>query len=160
MPGTRTAPLMTADPDYARMSLNFIDHTGDSQSNSLIVPFDMLAATMETLAAETQERSNASLFEIRQTLVWTGVRSKANALSAVNPSVKDNVIYHLKAGVNTSQYAYIPAVLANQLVTNTDTPNVTALSDWFAAINAVLTGYDGVSVNFVEYKEKNQAVKF
>jgi len=162
MPGTRTAGVPGVDiPTAKRVSLNFVDATTDSKSNSILVPASATYAQIETFAAETQERSNASLWEIEVTEVWQGAKQSGNALSDPRLAVQDNIRYTVKAQPNTYQQLYIPAPLLTQFVTGSETPDVTALTDWFtAALALVAAGYAGLNVEFVEHKERNQKIKF
>jgi len=162
MPGTRTAPdVGVATPNYKLVSLNMIDSVGDSKSNSFVAATGATNAEIETYAAETQERSNASLFEVQITSVYFGARSKGNALEAVFNNIQDNIRYSIKAGPTTRQYAYIPSPLEAMFLAGTETPDATALNDWFAAVLAVAgAGWTGLNYGFVEHKDRNQSIKF
>lgn len=162
MPGIRTAPdVGVAAASYKIATLSFIDADTDLVSNSLIVPEATLGTVLETYAAETQERSNASLYSVQVTSVWAGARNSSNALAAVYNNVQDNVRYSVKASPTDRQQAYIPAVLDSQLIAGTETPDSTALADWYAAVLAAVgASYSGLNVAFVEHKDRNQSIKF
>lgn len=162
MPGTRTAPQIdVAQPSYKRVSLNFVDVTSDGKANAMIADSAATLTQMEGLATETQERSNASLWEIEVTSVWSGIRSSANALNAPYVPITTNMRYSIKNSPTSRQSAYIPSVLISQLIANTDNPDLTALNDWFAAVLAVAGGtWVGNNVALVGHKERNQATKF
>lgn len=155
MPGTRTAPVVTGAVSYRKVRYVMIDANGDKKSNSVLLGAAVTNTQIETFLAETQLRSNASLFEAEISDIYSGSSNKSNALSEVYLPIEDLILYTIKAGVNTSQYVYLPSPIESQVVAGSDTPDVTALSDWFAAILAIATGYSGKSVTFTRHKETN-----
>jgi len=155
MPGTRTAPDLTTAASYKKVRYAAIDANGDFQSNSIIVASAATQAAIETFIAEGQERSNASWYEVGVESVWSGERLKGNALSDVYLQIEDQILYSIKAGVNTSQYIYLPSPLETMIVAGSDKPDVAALSDWFASVLAIATGYTGRQVSFTRHKETN-----
>ena len=157
MPGTRTAPAATAAATYKKLRYTMIDALGEWQSNSLYIDVAATAANIETFLAELQLRSNASLFEFGVESIWNGARQKSNALNAVFVQIEDNIMYSIREGVNTNQQVYLPAPLETQVVADTDTPDVTALGDWLAAILAIASTYSGRSVSFTRHKEVNSS---
>lgn len=162
MPGTRTAGVPGTDaPDFLRVSLSFVDAASDQVTNSVIAPAGTTDGAIETYAAETQERSNGSLYQIEVSSVWQGARNSGNALEEVFANVQDNIRYSVKASPTDRQQIYIPAVLASQIEDGTENPDLTALADWFAAVLAVVGAtYSGLNVGFVEHKDRNQSIKF
>lgn len=155
MPGTRTAPDVTTTASWRKVRYAMIDANGDKKSNSIIVGSAVTNIAIETFLDETQLRSNASLYEVEISDVFNGTSLKSNALSAVYLPIEDLILYSIKAGVNTNQYVYLPAPIASQVISGTDTPDTTALADWFASVLALATGYSGKSVTFTRHKETN-----
>lgn len=155
MAGTRTAPDVSGAPSYKKVRYALIDANGDFQSNSMIVAAAATNASIETFVSETAERSRASLYEVGVESVWSGARLKGNAESDVYLQIEDQILYSIKAGVNTSQYIYLPSPLETMVIAGSDKPDVAALEDWFASILALATGYTGRQVSFTRHKETN-----
>lgn len=163
MAGTRTAPTIDGTPDFKRISMRFVDAQGDIRSVSLVADAAVVAATIETLVAETQVVSNGSIYEVEVVDVYSGARSTSNASDAVVNSINSNIVYHVKASPTSSQRGFVPAPIDAVFIAGTDTPDINDadLADWFAAVLAVVGGaYSGQSVRYTERREINDAVKF
>lgn len=163
MPGTRTAPPVDGTGSFARLSIGMIDAQGDIRSVSLIVDAALSAANQEALVDALQTITNASIYEIEFTQVYSGARSVSNASDEVVNSVYSNIVYHVKSSPTSSQRGYVPAPIDAVFVADTDTPDTTNadLAAWFAAVlTAVGVAYTGQSVRYTERREINDAVKF
>jgi hypothetical protein len=161
MPGTRTAPTVDGSPSYKQVSLSLIDAVTDEVSNSLIADATATDAEVETYAAETQARSNASLYCVKVSDVYMGAKLSTNALSEVFLNAQDNIRYSVKESPTSRQFAYIPSPLESQLIAGTENPDTAALASWFGAVLAILKGnWAGLNVGFVEHKDRNQSIKF
>lgn len=163
MPGTRTAGTIDGTPDFKRIGISLVDAQGDSRSISLIADAAVLDATIETMIAELQVITNASIYEVRVEDVYSGARATTNAADAVVNSVFSNIVYHVKASPTSSQRGYVPAPIDAVFIAGTDTPDKdnADLGDWFGAVLAVVGGaYAGQSVRYTERREMNDAIKF
>lgn len=100
MPGTRTAPTVGAEPSIYKVTFRMIDTTGDYRSLTVPVIQDSgtpvtyadVYGAAETVATNLQAASNASLYEVKVTGEYVGIRSSANALSDLYPSVDDRLV--------------------------------------------------------------------
>lgn len=163
MAGTRTAPTVDGTPDFKRISLSLVDAQGDIRSVSLVVDAATTVATIEALVAALQAVTNASIYEVTVTDVYSGARNTSNASDAVVNSVYSNIVYHIKASPTSSQRGYVPAPIDAVFIAGTDTPDINNadLGTWFAAVLAAAGGaYTGQSVRYTERREVNDAIKF
>lgn len=160
---THTAPLFTAAATYKRVSIRWIDASGDLWAGSALVPTATTAALLDTMLGDIREKTNASNYETELTEVRTGARSKANATTDPrSQSVYDHVFITFKnAATGASQRIYIPAPLELTLVPDTDTPDLAALADLSLSSLAVLgAGYAARSARYTEMREINEAEEF
>lgn len=161
MPGTRTASVVDATPDYKVVSLQWIDADGDSRGDSIAVPTSATEVQIEAVAAKMVLASNASLWRVVVGNVFEGAKSKSNALEAVRESAQDNIVFHAKNGLRVSTRVYVPAPLAAVFVTDTETPDAssTELDEMMTAVLALLAGtFAGVSLRFTERREIGEKV--
>lgn len=158
---TRSAPTVDGTPGYYRISMHWIDASGDKRSISVQTE-SAEAEDVEAFVAQAQLLSNASLYEVEVTQVYAGTPAKANATAGVYPSVYDNVVVLYKTPNNFSQNAFIPAPDASIMGTDSDVPivaNLTAFNTTFLALaNGGLVTYTPISARFTERREKNQRV--
>lgn len=163
MPGTRTAPTVDGTGTFGRISMSLVDAQGDIRSISLIVDQAISAANQEALVAATQLITNASVYSVEFTKVYSGARATSNASDTVVNSVFSNIVYHVKASPTSSQRAYVPAPVDAVFVAGTDTPDIvdTDLAAWFGSVLTAVGGaYTGQSVRYTERREVNDAIKF
>lgn len=163
MPGTRTAPAITAAATYKRVSIHWVDNSGEVRSDSANVPVGATAAQIEAVIVALQAASNASVYQVDVSEIRLGAKSSANALNVGrSPSVFDNIVGHFKDDVTTaSQRLFIPAPIEAVMVVGTDTPDVstTELSDLVVAGEAMLAGaYDIKSYRYSERRDINTKV--
>lgn len=161
MPGTRTAPAITGSPTFLEVSLRWIDAVGDRRSDASIIDAAATDIQVEAVAADMQAGSNASLYAVRLTEVFEGAMAKSNALAAVRESNQDNIVYHAKDTGRVDRRSFLPAPIAANFVTDTETPDesATTLTDLMTAWDAVWAGtFAGVSLRFSERREINEKV--
>jgi len=161
--GTRTAPDVTGAATNRRVSLRWIDLTGDLVTTSLDVPVAATAAQIEALGDAMQAASQASLYEIDNTGVWAAVPDKNDAVSGHADSVFDVVTSLIKSAAPRSALDwYIPAPNDTVVLPETDNidPASTELAAIYTAVLALLpAGFTVVQARFSEHKETNKAVK-
>lgn len=161
MPGTRTAPDVS-DPlnitgyDF---SMRFIDYNGDRRSITLqfIGSTAPTPALLEAVVVETQEITNASIYECRLTELWTGAMSTANALQAVRVSVYDNVVVSFKDAANRDQFSgYIPAPV-EAILTQDESVDITNTDylEWRNAMTTLFPSFTADRSRFTERTERN-----
>lgn len=152
--------IIDATPVRRVLHLQFIDSEGKVRTDSYDVVGAATDAELNTFAAETGERSNASLWNVGVTnWFYLAQPSKANAVDETNDSVYDNIVMLIKPLVGDGQDVFIPAPNeAATMVADTENPSELLLADWITAANAVIDG-SAVSVRFSERRKKNRAVK-
>ena len=163
MPGTMTAPTFATAASYKRVSLTWMDNSGDEWTAALRVPIATTAAAIDTMVADIVERSNATLWKTELTEVREGAKLKANATTDPrSQSVFDHVFITFKnLSTGMSQRVYIPAPLEVTLQPNTDTPDNTDLADLGTSALVVLgAGYAARSSRYTETREINEAEEF
>jgi hypothetical protein len=161
MPGTRTAPDITGSPTFKEVSLRWIDAVGDLRSDASIIAAAASDAQVEAVAADMQAGSNSSLYTVRLTEVFSGAKSKTNALSAVRESVQNNIVYHAKDSGRVDRRSFLPAPIQALFVTDTETPDESkaVMIAIMVAWDAVWAGtFAGVSLRFSERREINEKV--
>lgn len=162
MAGTMTAPTMVSAITYRLISIHFVDASGDVWSESFRTPSATTAAQIDTLIADIQERSNASIWRVDDQLIRQGAAAKTNATTAPrSQSVFDAVFLTFKnIATSVAFRIYIPAPLEVTLLDETDSPNNTDLADVATAAAVVLgAGFVWQSSRYVEHKETNEAEK-
>ena len=160
---TRSAPAVDGTPTFQLISARWIDASGDKRAVSLQVDAGTTAAEVDAFLDNTQNASNASLYEVRVEAVYFSQPQTANATAGVYPSVYDNVVLLLKNQLNISRNWFIPAPDATIMDTDSDTPNTVAAQLIAASVATAIEGtstddWSGVSTRFTERREKNQAV--
>lgn len=158
----RTAPTVDGTPTFRRVSLRWIDASGDLRSDSMQVPGDATDAELEAAAAAVAAISNASLYAVEVTDVYNSVADKDDAVDAPKDSVYDNLVILMKTATNLSARGFIPAPEGALFVPGTDQidPGNAALATYFAALLAIFgVDYDIVSARYTERREINEAVK-
>lgn len=161
MPGTMTAPTFATAATYKRVSLSFLDNSGDEWTGSIRTPIATTAAAIDVMVADIVERSNASLWHTELSEVREGAKLKANAtIDPRSQSVFDHTFLTFKnVTTGMSQRIYIPAPLEITLLPNTDTPDNTDLADLATSGLAVVgAGYAWKSSRYTETRETNEAV--
>jgi len=162
MAGTMTAPTMVTAATYRLISLHFVDASGDVWTESFRTPTATTAAQIDTLIADIQERSNASIWRVDDQIIREGAAAKTNAtILARSQSVFDTVFLTFKnISTSVAQRIYIPAPLEATLLDETDTPNNTDLADVATSAGVVLgAGFVWQSSRYTEHREVNAAEK-
>lgn len=165
MPGTASAPTVDGTPLYDKVSIHYVDASGDTRSDSIQIDPGTTDAQVQTMVGLIQGNSNASIYKVERTATYASIPNPTNAVAAVYPSVYDNVVLLFKTPLNASQNVFIPAPDTDIMPTDSDTPDMAALIPTSVAIINVLEGlgtveWSGVSGRFTERREKNQRVYF
>lgn len=163
MPGTQTAPTFATAATFKRVSLTWLDNSGDEWTGSIRVPTATTALDIDTMVADIVERSNASLWHTELAEVREGAKLKANATTDPrSQSVFDHTFITFKnLASGMSQRIYIPAPLEATLVPETDTPDLADLADLATSGLVVLgAGYAAKSARYTEMREINEAEEF
>ena len=163
MAGTMTAVTAVTAATYKLVSISFVDASGDVWTESLRVPTATTAAAIDTMIADIQERSNASIWKLEITEVREGAISTSNATTDPRTqSVFDHILMTFKnPATGMSQRVYIPAPLeATFEAPAGDVPNLTDLSDLGTSALVVLgAGYQFRTARYTELREINAAVR-
>lgn len=158
----RTAPAVDGTPDYKKISLKFIDASGDLRSDSLQIPAAATDAQIEAFAESIADITNASLYQVEVAFVYNSVADKDDAVDAVKDSVYDNLVTLAKTATNLSARSFIPAPEGSLFVAGTDTidPANADLAVYLAAFLALVGAtYDIVSMRYTERREINEVVR-
>ena len=162
MPGTRTAPLVTAVISYKVISLTWYDYTGDQRTDSYQVDSAATGILIEAFVAALVATSNATLWKIIVQDVWNSVGDSSNALEEVWENAKDNVVLLAKDAVNNSIDVYIPSPINAMFLETTENidPTNAALAAVLAAFLAIKATFSWVSARFTHRKQIGTRVKF
>lgn len=163
MPGTASAPTVDGTPLYDKVSIHYVDASGDTRSDSIQIDPGTTDAQIQTMVGLIQGNSNASIYKVERTAVYGSIPNPSNALAEVYPSVYDNIVLLFKTPTNQSQNVFIPAPDGDIMPADSDVPDVAALIPTNVAIINVLEGlgtveWGAVSARFTERREKNQRV--
>lgn len=158
--GTRTAGDVTGTPTVKRISWSMQGINDDkSVSHSYLISNLSTNVELEAFLDAIQALSTASMWEVRKTDVFSGVRSKSNATGDGRPSVDDKFFMTMKsvAQANTRQ-VIVPAPVSDIFDANSENIQTTdalvvALK---TAADAIGAGYVGSWVSFTEYSETNE----
>lgn len=162
--GTRTAPAATAAATARRITMRFIDASGDKGAEELYVPVAATAANIETYIAAYQAATQASIYEYDDTLIRDGDADPDNAGTDQRNSIAAGINMLFKnattrATNNSRLVAPIEAVLQG----NQDIPllSATELSALIVAELAITTGFTFREAQYTERRERknNQKVR-
>jgi len=160
--GTRTAPAVNGTGSYKRVSISYIDYTGNVRTTSDDFPQATTALQIEAYVAAEQALSKASIYKVEVSEVYNSVGDSSNALEEVNPSVYDNVVFLAKTAANLSKNFYILAPDEAAFIDTTDqidpanTEIAALMTAWLAAAGA---GWSIVSARFSERRKTGKVVK-
>lgn len=158
------AGAVDATPTRRIIHLQYIDSEGKPRTDSYDVPIaDVTDAEINALVAAVGATTNASLWNVGYTNWFaTGVPQKSNADDLTNDSVFDNLVFLMKNVSNDAFDFFVPANLETVTMvpgTENPDPNTTEMLALIAAVEALWSGYNAVSVRFTERSNKNRAVK-
>lgn len=155
MAGTRTAPTINGTPTIKKLSLSWVDNSGDRRSFSMPIPTGTLDADIETLVAACQAASRASLFAVTVKEEYTSVYDKDNAEASVYEDVHDVFNFYLKdaTGLTTFNFIAVPApIYPDTFDANEEQPDPTdALV--VAVTNALNTLWASVPVRTITFSK-------
>jgi len=162
MAGTRTAPDVTGATTEIVTGLSLVDASGDLYSDSIITMGATApsAALVQAWSEEYQALSNASLYEVRQTRIWSSDYALSNAVAAYRGSVKDgiNVAYKNYAS-GKAQTPRLVAPTAACFNGNLDVVVLDDMVDFLVAQVAMLSGYTFQHAQFTERRERRNNPK-
>lgn len=157
MPGTRTAPAMTAAATGRLFTLHLIDASGDLFTQMVPVPVAATAAQLEAIADAYADGSNASVWAATDSILREGSADPDNAVAEYRASVKDGINLSFKnlTTRNVIPYRLIAPIDAtmqgNQDIPLLSSAEVTAL---IVALLAVLPTYDFTRAQYTERRER------
>jgi hypothetical protein len=168
MAGTRTAPIVGAlTVTENHIALGLVDASGDLYSEDLKTVGGGLAdmAEIQAYAAAYQLGTQASLYEVRHTAIWTGSINPTNAealfrgtvAEGINMGFRDTDVFNAVYG------GRLIAPVAATMVANTDTPVyplVAPMTTLTAAMIVLLgAGYSLETLQFTGRRERKNNVK-
>jgi len=160
----RTAPEVTGTPDYTMVSWRFIDANGQPASLPLVTTAALAtAAHIEAITEQLGNMTNANLYAVDVTGVYSDAGTPAGAVEEPRESAKDVINYLWKnPGTRATQDVIIPAPLDSLFIedTNDVDPSNAAFATLATALNAFLeAAYIPISLRFTERKKQNKRTK-
>jgi hypothetical protein len=162
MAGTRTAPAFTAAATGRIISIQLIDASGDKYSAAVNVPVAATAANIETLVAKYQAATNASVYNIVDTLEHKGDIDPQNAVSAFRAGKEDGINLSFKNVTTGVTYpSRVIAPVAATMQGDQDIPLVssTELGEYIAAVLALKSGFAMYSAQYTGRQERKNNPK-
>ena len=158
MAGTRTAQTVTGTPTHRRITFHLIDSSGDTYAESFYIPAATLAAEVEQLAADYQNNTQASLFDISDSGSYLGDADPDNATTLQRNSVKDgiNLLFKDVATLDTVT-PRIVAPIPDILQGNQDIPllSFATLSLFILQFISIKPSYNMQSAQYTERRERS-----
>ncbi len=158
--GTRTAPVVAiANITSSETSLHFMDASGDKTTNTLLTPDLVGDSLVEAWAAAEQATSQASLYKVKQTIVYGGDADASNAGTDQRNSIADgnNLLFKNIPLLTTQTLRPVAPILAvmqgNQDIPLLGTPG---FADVITALLAIIgaSGYNMQSAQFTGRRER------
>lgn len=176
MAGTRTAPAVTGAATNLQLSVSFIDDSGDTWSESHVLPVGTTNANIEAYLDALQAASGASIYKAGIESVWgtdaladsgnadpaIGFLKSRSVFDSLNVTLKHTTVPDMK-----NKIVRVPAPLAEMFVNNfiDTTPNPpTYVSDnpdivstvLVALLGAIQTLFPAYSIAWSRYSEKTE----
>lgn len=151
-----TAPSTTT---YRRLSVAFVDDSGDRRSTALRIPSGATAAQIGALITALGAATSANLYEYTVEEVHAAAADASEALDGEQNSVYDNAVILFKdVAAGISQNVFIPAPL--ETIMDDDTDGIDTSDALYTAVrdaaDTLLGGnYTPVSVRYTERREIN-----
>jgi len=158
MAGTRTAPDITLAANRFTYTLHLIDASGDTYTETIVSATAILAANLESWAADYQAVTQASVYGFSSTTEWVGDADPDNATTDQRNSVKDgiNMLFKNPASLLTYNVRVIAPILG-VLQGNQDIPLLTQ-ADMTALIllygTSLIPGWNMTSAQYTERRER------
>jgi hypothetical protein len=159
----RSAPnLNLGTPDRWKVSVRFIDATGDLRSESQLYTTLPTDANIDAMVDALGAQSNADIYEVAVEHVYASVGDSSNATNATRASVSQNLVFLAKNPAGDSRNLFVPAPVEACFITSTDEidpANALTIATLAAWVNMLPAGFGIVSGRFTGRREKNKAVK-
>ena len=165
MAGTRTAPIvdaLSANMTFKQVSIRLMDWTGDFRTDTYRLIPAVTNDQVEALVAAVAALTNATLYEVKISEVYTSVADSTNALEEVWENAKDNLVVQSKKPTGESQRVFIPAPINAMFIEQTDQidPTFAALGTLLAAWDAAVDAeFEIIGAHFTSRRDINQQVK-
>jgi len=155
----RTAPTVDGSGNVRNLSIRMIDVSGDKRAVAFELGLAVTAAEIEAFVAAYAAVTNALVYAVHDTQLYTSPAIASGAVAAEENSVFDNIVILAKSNTNESDELFIPAPERTLFVGDTDNPDAAALAALIALWEPLLSGTKvAVSARFTERREKNQTV--
>lgn len=159
-PMPRTVPTIDGTPNRLEVSVRYIDANGLKRSDTLQIDGDSTDVEIEAIIAALAAASNANIYAVQVSQVYSDVPNSGDALDATRNSAKDNFVLLFKnATINAGRDYFIPApkeamFLGGSNIPDTSNALLLAVRD---AIDATLVNFEPVTVRFTERRKKNSS---
>lgn len=161
-PAVRTAPTFDGTGTRRLTTFQLIDASGDQTSVGCEFAPGVTNAQIEAVAVALQDASQASLWQITDSQLYTGDDDPDNADTEQRNSVFQGITVRMKVpATGVSQAFRVPAPVPAEMQGNQDIPLITGtpLEDLLTALVAAAPAYTIKSVRYTERREINQAIK-
>lgn len=162
MAGTKTAPAFTTAATDRIITLHLIDASGDTHTVSMHVPVATTAANIENLVLSYQDATQASIYNITDSVQRLGDADPDNAENWQRSSVKDGVNLLIKNVSNLVSGTFrLIAPIQDVMQGNQDIPLLSAgeFTNLITALLTVKTGYSLQSAQYTERRERTNNPK-
>lgn len=159
---TRTAPTVNGTPGFLELSVGVIDHTGDTRTDTYVIPAGTTNADIEAFIAAQQAISNASIHSVKVSSSYYSPADSSNADEVVWENARTNLVFLFKNNMKQSFNYFIPAPVNTIFIENTTEidPTSIPLIDYLSAADSVAgSGWEIVSARLTHRKQMNKAVK-
>lgn len=155
----RTAPTVDGSPNLKKVTLTYVDVSGDQRSVTNYLEGTATPAQIEAHVAAAGAASNANLFNVEVSDVYRAARLPSAAVAAEENSIFDNVVILYKESDNPSgMNGFIPAPVRGMFVGDSDNIDNTDAA-YLAFRNTLATILLGtmvaITVRYTERREKN-----
>lgn len=160
---TRTCPTIDGSPNQLDFSMSMIDKSGDVYSDSIPIDSATTSAQLEAIVSAYQAGTQCSIFSATKTERYVGVEDASNADTSQRNSSRQGVNIAMKN--LTTRNTISPRWVAPQPVLmqgDLDIPEIEGSAQFtafFIAYQAVLTGYEIVSAQYTERRERSNNPK-
>lgn len=157
MAGTRTAAAMTATAVARRITIRLIDASGDKWAEELYVPVAATAANIETWIAAYQAATQASVYEIDDTLIRDADADPDNAEANQRNSGSQGInMLYKNATTRATNNSRLIAPIEAALQGNQDIPllSSTEVAALIVAQLAITTGFTFREAQYTERRER------
>lgn len=161
----RTAPDITTPSIYKLVSIRYIDSSGTKRADSYAVAFNLAPAVIEDFVTAVANASNANVYEVQVSDVWSSDDDSGNAINQTRASVSDNIVVLLDGLLpNTQINTFLPSPKDSLFLQGTDDvdPSSPLLAAFLTTSLALFGGAPRTvrGARYTERKKRGRQVRF